>query len=476
MPPGQPALAREGGSGRLVQPTTAVSVAYVAAIFMTAMDMHIVNVALPTLARSFGASLADVQWTVIAYLLALAVVIPASGWIGDRFGTRRTFLFALTVFTLASALCGAAQNLDELIAARALQGIGGGMLTPVGTAMLFRAYPPDRRAQAMRLLIIPILLGPATAPILGGLLTEKLSWRWVFFVNVPVGIGVIAFSAAYLTEHRERPRGSFDVAGLLLSGAGLSMLMYAISEGVVHGWGSAQIVLTAVGGVVAMALFTRIELRRPDPLLRLALLRDRLFRGTNVVISLGSGAFLGTLYLTPIFLQEVHHQSPLGSGLTTFVEALGVACASQTMGRLYPRVGPRVMASFGGAGLCVTLLTFQWIDASTSLWLIRLALFLVGACNSAIFLSVQSAMFTTISPQDTGQASAIYNTQRQASIAASVAILTTIVASVQGPAITAFHAAYLAAAVIAGLAGVAAVVMIRTADAKLSMVPGRRRV
>jgi EmrB/QacA subfamily drug resistance transporter len=458
-----------------VAPTTAVSVAYVAAIFMTAMDMHIVNVALPTLARTFGESLAHVQWTVIGYLLTLAVVIPASGWIGDRIGTKRTFLFALTTFTLASALCGAAQNLGELIAARALQGVGGGMLTPVGTAMLFRTFPPERRARAMRTLIVPILLGPASAPVLGGLLTTYLSWRWVFFVNLPVGVVMIAFSAAFLVEHRERPSGRLDVLGLLLSGAGLSLLMYAVSEGALDGWGSAPIVGTAGGGVVALTLFARTQLRREDPLLMLSLLRDRLFRATNIVISLGSGAFLGTLYLTPIFLQVVHHQSALGSGLTTFVEALGVASASQTLGRLYPRLGPRVMAALGSLGLTVTLLSFLWIDAHSSLWLIRLLMFLVGACNSGIFLSAQSAMFTMISRQDTSQASAIYNTQRQASIATSVAILTTIVASVHGSALDAFHAAYVAAAAMAALAALAAITMIRTADARQTMVPAQRR-
>ena len=153
---------------------------------MTAIDMQIVNVALPTLSRTFDASFSDVQWTVIAYLLTLAVVIPASGWIGDRVGTKRTFLFALALFTAASALCGLADSLPELIAARALQGVGGGMLTPTGTAMLYRAYGPDQRAKVARTVILPILVGPAAAPILGGVL-PTLSWRWVFLINVPLG-------------------------------------------------------------------------------------------------------------------------------------------------------------------------------------------------------------------------------------------------------------------------------------------------
>jgi EmrB/QacA subfamily drug resistance transporter len=438
---------------------------------MTAMDMHIVNVALPTLSHAFGASIASVQWTVIAYLLSLAVLIPASGWIGDRFGTKRTFLFALATFTLASALCGAAQNLGELIVARVLQGVGGGMLTPTGTAMLYRAFPPERRAQVTRTLIIPILLAPATAPIIGGLLTQALSWRWVFLVNIPVGLATLAFGTTYLVEYRAAPVGSFDLRGLVLSGAGLSMLMYAISEGSAVGWGSFPIVGTGVAGAAALGSFAWFSLRRSDPLLRLGLLRDRLFRGTNIVVAFGSGAFLGSLYLTPIFLQEVHGQSPIGSGSTTFVEAIGVCVASQSVGRLYPSLGPRVMASFGGLGVAAVLASFLFIDGGTNLWVIRGDMFLLGAFNSATFLSVQSSMFTTISRADTGHASAIYNAQRQAAIAASIAILTTVAAGIQPPLIAGFHAAYVAAAVMAAIGATAAAVFIRTSDARSTMVP-----
>ena len=185
---------------------------------MATMDMHIVNVALPSLGRAFGASISDVQWTVIAYLLTLAVVIPASGWIGDRIGTKRTFLAALIVFTVASALCGAAQSLGELIAARALQGIGGGMLTPTATAMLYRAYGPEQRARVARTVIVPVLLGPGIAPVLGGVLTQTLSWRWVFLVNIPVGLATLAFAHRFLREYRGDSHGRLDWRGLILSG------------------------------------------------------------------------------------------------------------------------------------------------------------------------------------------------------------------------------------------------------------------
>jgi MFS family permease len=314
-----------------------------------------------------------------------------------------------------------------------------------------------------------VLIGPGLAPVLGGLFTEDLSWRWVFFINVPVGVAMIAFSLRHLVEDRPAPGARLDAIGLVLSGIGLSLLMYAVSEGAVLGWGSPAILATGLGGVAALATFARRSARLPDPLLRITLLRDRLFRATNVVVGLSLGAFLGSLYLTPIFLQEVLHQSPLASGLTTFVEAIGVVVASQTLGRLYPRLGPRVLAGCAGLGMSAVLASFYLIDEHTSLWWVRTAMFVAGMCNSGTMLSVQSAMFTHISRADTGHASAIFNTQRQASIAAVVAVLTTIVASVSGGALAAFHVAYLADAGIAVLGALAAWTLVRTDDARATM-------
>lgn len=445
-------------------------VAYVTGVFMAAMDLHIVNVALPTLSRTFAASIASVQWTVIGYVLTLAVFIPASGWISDRLGTKRTFLLALATFTAASALCGAAQSLGELIAARVCQGVGGGLLVPAGTAMLFREYPPEHRARVTRTLLLPIVIAPATAPILGGVFTQDASWRWVFLVNVPVGVVVFGFCAVTLAEHKEHARGRFDVLGFALGGGGLALLLYALSEGPVRGWASVPIVASGVAGIAALALFSHYEYRRPDPLLNLRLLHDRLFRATNIVIVLTSGAFLGSLYLTPIFLQEVAGYTPIGSGTTTFMEAIGVAVASQSIGRLYPWLGPRKMAASGAIAVAGVLLCFQFVDAGTSPWLLRGLMFLLGAANSAPFLAVQTSMFTTISPADTGHASAIYNTGRQASVAISVAILSAIVASVAGTRLVAFHDAYLALVGFSVLGALMALTLIRTRDAALSMV------
>ncbi|MDT7772809.1 MAG: hypothetical protein QOC67_1733, partial [Pseudonocardiales bacterium] len=227
----------------------AVSVVFVAAMFMSIMDATIVNVALPTIGRDFSVSPTAVDGISIAFLVSLAVFIPASGWLGDRFGGKRVMLTAIVVFTVASALCGIASTLDQLVAFRVLQGIGGGMLAPVGMTMLFRAFPPRERIRASAILTVPTTLAPALGPVVGGLLVDSLSWRWVFYVNVPIGIAAFLFGLLCLDRSAEGHPGRFDLAGFLLSGAGLGLLMYGLSEGPNLGWSTVPVLVSIASGL-----------------------------------------------------------------------------------------------------------------------------------------------------------------------------------------------------------------------------------
>ncbi len=368
-----------------------VAFVYVSALFIDILDVTIVNVALPTLGREFRTD--AIEWIVLGYTLSLAVWIPASGWLGDRVGTKRIFLTALGLFVAASVLCGLAQTIDQLIAFRVLQGVGGGMLTPVGVAMLYRAYPPAERAKAATILIIPTVLAPALGPVLGGLLVTHLHWRWIFFINLPIGLIAFAVAATYLREHREPTARTFDWLGFVLSGAGLALIVYSLSEGPRAGWSSALVISTGSIGLVAFVAMIKVELSVAHPMLDLRLLREPLFRITNLLSMFAQAAFLGVIFLMPIYLQNLRGVNALQSGLATFPQAIGVVAASQIAGRIYPRIGPRRLIVFGLATGSVAGALFALVDGGTSLWVIRGLMLLRGFFMGFGFVPLQAASY-----------------------------------------------------------------------------------
>jgi EmrB/QacA subfamily drug resistance transporter len=466
-----------------VSQKVAVSVVYVAAMFMTIMDATIVNVALPTIGRDFNVPSTSVAGVSIYFLVSLAVFMSVSGWLGDRLGGKRVLLGAIVVFTVASALCGLAQSLAELEIFRVLQGVGGGMMAPVGLAMLFRVFPPAERVRAAGILTVPTTFAPALGPVLGGLLVTELSWRWVFYVNVPLGILALAFGALFLQGgHALRP-GRFDAAGFALAGGGLGLLMYGVSEGPIRGWGSGVVLATVLSGAVLLAVLVIVELRKRQPLIDLRLLANRLFRSCNIVMILASVSFLGTLYVVTLFFQDGRGLSALGAGLSTFPEAFGVMAGAQLASRvLYPRLGPRRHIAIGLAGVAVSIALMTLIGAGTSLWWMRLLMFALGFAMGQVFVPGQAAAFASISPAATGRASTMFNAARQLGGAAGVAALTSAVVAVGAvhvvaghsvPNLWAYHLAFIIAAVIAA-ASIPAALTIVDADAASTIVARRR--
>jgi EmrB/QacA subfamily drug resistance transporter len=446
---------------------------FVCGMFIDILDTTIVNVALPDLGREFHATTASIEWIVLGYLLSLALWIPASGWIGDRFGTRRVFLFALAMFTGASALCGQAHSLGELVGFRVLQGVGGGMLVPVGTAMLFRAFPPIERAKASTVLILPTVLAPALGPVLGGWLVTDVSWRWIFYVNLPVGIVAFTIGFLFLREEREGTAGRFDVPGFLLSGAGLALVLFALSQGPEKGWGSAEVVGSAVVGVTLFVALVVVETHVADPMLALRLYGERMFRNANIVLTLTYASFIGVIFLMPLYLQNLRGFTPLQSGLTTFPQALGVIVSSQIVGRLYHRVGPRRLIFFGMLGMGAMTLPLAFIGLTTSSWTIRAIMFGRGLAMSFSFVPLQAATYANITPADTGRASALYSTQRQVAAALGVATLGTVLISrttSHAPLgqLAGFHAAFFVGAIVVCCASLSGL-LIRDEDAAATM-------
>jgi EmrB/QacA subfamily drug resistance transporter len=463
----------------------AIGVVFVSAMFMNIMDITIVNVALPTIGRDFHISPTAVDGIVIAYLVSLAVFIPASGWLGDRFGGKRVLLSAIVVFTVGSALCGLAQNMSELILFRVIQGAGGGMLAPVGMAMLYRVFPPAERVRASSILTIGTTLAPAIGPVLGGLLVTDLSWRWVFFVNLPIGIAAVTFGGLCLERSGPQDAGVFDVPGFVLGGAGLGLLMYGVSEGPLKSWSDPGVIATCVAGFMLLVAMVVVELRTTRPMVDLRLLAGRLFRSSNGVIFLSSAGFLGTLYLVPLYFQDARGLSALQSGLSTFPEAFGVMLGAQIASRfIYPRLGPRRHITSGLLALTVIMLVLSQVSLTTSLWLIRGIMFLLGLTMAQIFVPCQAAAFARISPADTGRASTLFNTNRQVGSAVGVAVLSTVligigathsVAGVVHPDLRAYHLAFATAAAFA-LAAAGFSLSMHDGDAAETMVRrGRAR-
>jgi EmrB/QacA subfamily drug resistance transporter len=393
---------------------------------MDLLDSTVVNVALPTLGREFSAGDSSLEWVVTGYLLSLAVWIPASGWLGDRFGTKRVFLFGLATFVTGSALCGFAQDMTSLIAFRVLQGVGGGMVTPVGTAMLFRAFPPNERATAAAVLSVPTVLAPGVGPVLGGWLVDEASWRWIFFVNLPIGVAAFLFSAVFLREHREESAGRFDPAGFLLSAAGLALVLYTLSVAPQHGWTSPEVVISGVAGLICLAALVVVELRQAKPMLHLRLYANRMFRSASLTMFMSFGVLLGVLFILPLFLQELRGLSAFDSGLTTFPQALGVLASAQIASRLYKRTGPRAMLTVGLSGLTFTSGLFLLVDLGTSLWWIRGIMLLRGASLGFAMVASQAATFATIRPEETGRASSLFSAMRQVAASVGVAVLATV--------------------------------------------------
>jgi EmrB/QacA subfamily drug resistance transporter len=398
----------------------------IAGAFMVALDTTVVNIAVATLADEFAADVTRVQWVLTGYLLALGVAIPGAGYLADRFGSKRLYLATLLAFTLASAACAVAPNLDALVLARVLQGLGGGAVQPLAFAIALRVIPVEQRGKYIGFLAVPILLAPALGPIVGGYLVESFSWRWIFAINLPIGAVVAVAAWRWLREEKLPATGRFDLAGLVLAGVGFAALLYAVSEAPSRGWTAPPTLLLAAAGLLLLAAFVAVELRHPAPLLDVRLFADPAFALGNAVIWLAAVGLFGGLLLLPLFLQQVQGISPLAAGLVLLPQGLGLVLASPLSGVLYDRGGARWPVAGGMLGTAATTALLARIGPDTGAWALAPLLLARGAAIALVFNPAQTAALASVGHAEAARASSMVNALRQIAAALGVAATATL--------------------------------------------------
>ncbi|TXJ06008.1 MAG: DHA2 family efflux MFS transporter permease subunit [Aeromicrobium sp.] len=398
---------------------------------MSILDITVVNVAIPTFLTEFEVDkISTVAWVVTAYTLALAAVIPMTGWAADRFGTKRLYMLALALFTAGSVLCAMAWSIESLIAFRVVQGLGGGMLMPLGMTIMTRAAGPKRMGRLMAILGIPMLLGPIAGPILGGWLIEVATWHWIFLINLPLGIGALIYAALALPKDEAHPSETFDFVGMLMMSPGLALFLYGVSSiPEVGGMDHVKVWGTMLGGALLIAAFVVYSFKPAHPLLDL-----RLFKNFNLTISiltmfLFASAFFGGLFLVPTYLQQVGGETALGAGLLMAPQGLGAMLTMPLAGILADRFPVGRIVPFGIAVITGGMFALTKIDADTSNTHLMINLFILGLGMGLTMMPIMSSALRTLRPHEIARGSTLLNITQQ--IASSMGVATISVVLVQ---------------------------------------------
>jgi EmrB/QacA subfamily drug resistance transporter len=439
------------------------------ASLMVGLDILVVTTTLTTIHLRLGASLGQLEWIINAYTLSFAVLLMTASALGDRFGRRRLFLAGLSLFTVMSAACALAPSIGWLIAARAVQGAGSAMIMPHAMALLSAAYPPQKRAKALGIFSGVTGLAILGGPMIGGVVVQSLSWPWIFWLNVPIGLVVIPLARTRIDESRGRP-ARLDAGGVVLVTAAALGLVWGLVRGNTAGWGSAQVLGPLVGGVAATAAFVAWERRTPEPMLPLRLFRSRSFTAGNAAGFAMYASIFGAAFFLAQYFQAVWHYGPLGAGLRLAPWTVTLSLVAPVAGALAARVGDRALIT---AGLSLQAAGFAWIALVAREHLgyaaIVAPLVLAGCGVSMAMVAAQNCVIGAVPPADLGKASGTFNTLRQLGGTFGIAILAAVFTSTGSYASArAFGAGFVPAAeVAAGLSLAGAVAG--------AFVPSRRR-
>ncbi len=404
-------------------------------VFMATLDTSIVNISLPTIARYFAVPLnGTVAWVIISYLVTTAAVLLTAGRLADMVGRKAVWVVGLIVFTAGSALCGASPTLEFLIGARALQGLGGALLMAVSPAMLTSAFPPQERGRALGFSAITVALGVSVGPTLGGLITAYFSWRWIFYVNVPIGTVGIFVTLRVLTERLRRKPGRFDPWGAILLAIGLAGLTAALSFGQELGWYSPLLITIMVVGLVALIALPFIESRVTNPIIDLALFRNRVFLSANLSLVLNFLALFAVSFMLPFYFEQLRSFSTEQSGLLLTPLPLTIALVAPLSGSLADRIGTRWLAAVGMAIACIGLVLVSQLNTESTTWDIIWRLIFTGAGQAIFQAPNNSALLGSAPRKQQGSAAGFLATGRVMGQSVSVALAGAIFTSSGGAA------------------------------------------
>ncbi len=407
-----------------------VLISVIFGIFMIILDSTVINVALQTLRGEYGVSLTEVQWIISIYALALGITTPLSGFLADRFGIKKVYVIGLVIFTFSSLLCGIAPTFFVLIIARALQGFGGGLAQPLGPAMLYRAFPPKEQGTALGFFGIALVAAPALGPILGGLLVDAEMWRWIFFINLPIGVLGFFLASRFLKPDDITTRPKADPLGIITAIVAFGSLLYAATQAAEQGWASGEALTFFVIGGVTLVAFVLIELFvAKEPLLELRLFRNVQFTMATLVGYVTVLALFGAEFLMPIYLQALRGRSALETGYLLLPLAITSGIITPIAGWLYDKIGPRMIVVTGFALLAINTWQLSQIQAftpiSTIMWLFALRGLALGLVVQTTFTTALSAVPRNLLPRG----SSLINGTRFVVQSIGVAILATILSS-----------------------------------------------
>jgi len=443
-------------------------------LFMIMLDNTVVNVALPSIQRDLGLSLSELEWVVAGYALTFAALMLTGGKLADLLGRRLVFVAGLAVFTAASLACGLAGSADVLIGARVVQGIGAAMMNPATLSIITATFPPRQRGTAIGIWAGVSALALAIGPLVGGLLSEHVSWGWIFFVNVPVGVLAVVAAFLFIDESRDTSREQRpDVPGLATSAVGLFALTYALIEANSYGWGSTRILVAFALAAVSLVAFVVLELRQRRPMLDLTLFSNPTFSGANVSMLLVALAMFGVFFYVSLYVQQILGYSPVEAGASFLPATLLIALLAPKVGSLVDRVGSRWLTGSGMTLLAVSLVLFSRLGTQSSYWDIFPGLVVMGVGMALTMTPTTAAAMSSVPRDQAGVGSAVLNSMRQVGGSLGIAITGAIVAHVSATSLAAgntrpdafvdgFQRGLEIAAVIALAGAVVAVATMRT--------------